>query len=114
MIPPFLIVHTLPPRQQHVFAQAQDMALALACFDQDVHCLFIGDGVEQLRRDQTSVLTKRLLSYAMYNLTPIIVCGESLRLRQLTTSDLIDIPMNIGDPDQVRQVLQLANSVLSF
>ena len=114
MIPPFLIVHTLPPQQQQSLAQAQDMALALACFDQAVQCLFIGDGVYQLLREQTSVFAKRLLSYSLYDLTPIMVCAESLRLRQLTTNDLIDLPMQLSDSDALQQMLQSTNSILSF
>jgi tRNA 2-thiouridine synthesizing protein C len=114
MISSFLIIHTLATRQQEAFAQAQDMTLALACFDQRVQCLFMGDGVYQLLREQTSMYTKRLLSYELYDLTPIIVCAESLRQRQLTTDHLIDLPMEIGNRDALQQVLQRANCVLSF
>ncbi len=114
MIAPFLIVHTLAPQQQQSLALAQDMALALTCFDQPVQCLFVGDGVYQLLREQTHVFAKRLLSYSLYDLTPIFVCAESLRSRQLTPTQLLELPIQVCEGDDLQRVLQRANSILSF
>jgi hypothetical protein len=114
MIKPFLIVHTLAPQQQQALALAQDMTLAMSCFDQPVQCLFMGDGVYQLLREQTHVFAKRLLSYGLYDLTPLYVCAQSLRLRQLTPEHLLELPMTHCENDALQQLLQRANSVLSF
>lgn len=110
----FLILHTQAPHQHNALALAQDMTLALSCFEQIVRCVFIGDGVYQLKAGQQHTLIKRLSSYNIYDLTPVYICQQSMQARALELDDLLNMPIKLCSQPDLHQLLQDAQGIVSF
>ncbi|HVL01862.1 MAG TPA: sulfurtransferase complex subunit TusC [Dongiaceae bacterium] len=114
-----LFINRQPPHSSLATREALDAALATAAFGVDTALLFLDDGVFQLRRQQQPAAAQLKAtapifeSLDLYGIEQRFVCAESLRLRGLSTDDLI-IPVQPLDADGVRALLTRFDHLLSF
>lgn len=96
----FMVVNRKAPHGTVYALEVLEMVLISAMFDQDVHVVFLDDGVWQIRRGQApAVLDMRDFSKTYralegYGVEKIYVEGESLAERGLTEQDLV-IPVEV-------------------
>ena len=90
----YLYILRQPPYQGALAREALDMVLATAAFDQQVSLLFINDGVFQLCTNQNSKtlqqknIEKTLQAFALYNISEIYYCQDSMDQRGLSVQDI--------------------------
>lgn len=96
-----------------------DMALAAASFDQSVKVIFLGDGVFQLLKSQTSNemieknIAKMISSFELFGICDIVVDKQSLQDRSLKHSDLIEsLPLQIST--DIKEVVNTADHIINF
>jgi tRNA 2-thiouridine synthesizing protein C len=90
-----LLVCRKPPYGNTLAKDAIDIALATAAYDQDLHIVFIGDGVWQLHPNQNSEhiqsknQQKLLSALPLYDINNLYVDAEALQQRNLGNCPLI-------------------------
>ena len=114
----FMIVNRRAPHGTVYALEVLEMVLISAMFDQDVHVVFLDDGVWQLRRGQTpGVLemkdfSKTYRALEGYGVEKIYVERESLAERGLAEENLV-IPVDIIARADMARLMDGMDVVLS-
>jgi len=99
--------------------EALEVVLIGAAFEQDVHLVFMDDGVFQLKKDQDTKglgvknFSPTYRALEMYDVEKVYVEKESLEVRGLTTDDLI-IPVEVLGTKEVSQMMGDMDVLLNF
>ncbi len=97
--------------------EAQDLSLALAAIEHEVTLLYRGAAVLQLFALQTPTAVKDFTQsqklFALYDISAVCVCLQSLQQYQLT-ADQLRIPLQVVDVPAQQQLLAAANHILVF
>ncbi len=115
----FLYVNRRAPYGTIYALESLEVVLIAAAFEQDVSLVFMDDGVYQIKKDQnTDAIGVKNFSPTYralegYNVEKLYVEKESLRSRGLTTDDLI-VPVQLVDKDQLAQLMEEQEVILSF
>jgi tRNA 2-thiouridine synthesizing protein C len=115
----FLYVNRRAPYGTIYALESLEVVLIAAAFEQDVSLVFMDDGVYQIKKDQNTDAigvknfspTYRALEGS--DVEKLYVEKESLRSRGLTTDDLI-VPVQLVDKDQLAQLMEEQEVILSF
>lgn len=100
--------------------EALDAVLAAAVYEQELSLLFMDDGVFQLLKHQEAraigqkSLSASLPALPLYGVETIYVHCESLELRKITTDDLVLDDIHMLNNQEVSQLLQEQDQLLSF
>jgi tRNA 2-thiouridine synthesizing protein C len=115
-----LLVNRNAPYGNSIARESLDVALAGALFNQQISLLFMDDGVFQLlnHQDADSIEQKNIASLLsvlpLYDVDKIYVHQGSLTERQLSSKDLIAIPIQALDTDAVKHLINQQDHLLSF
>jgi tRNA 2-thiouridine synthesizing protein C len=115
----FLYVNRRAPYGTIYALESLEVVLIAAAFEQDVSLVFMDDGVYQIKKDQnTDAIGVKNFSPTYralegYDVEKLYVEKESLRSRGLTTDDLI-VPVQLVDKDQLAQLMEEQEVILSF
>ncbi len=115
----FLYVNRRAPHGTIYAWEALEVVLIAAAFEQDVTLLFMDDGVFQLKKGQdTKALGIKNFSPAfraleMYDVEKLYAARESLEARGLTVDDLL-VPVEVLGPEQIAELMENQDVVLSF
>lgn len=96
-----------------------DMVLSAAVFDQQVHYIFMGEGVLQLRRgQQPAAIDAKDLSAAfsalpLYDVDSIHVEAEALQARGMSEQDLV-IPVKVATATEIARLINLSDAVFNL
>ena len=96
-----------------------DMVLSAAVFEQQVHYIFMGEGVLQLRRgQQPAAIDAKDLSAAfsalpLYDVDSIHVEAEALRVRGMSEQDLV-IPVKLAEAADIARLINLSDVVFNL
>ena len=99
--------------------ESLEVVLIAAAFEQDVTLVFMDDGVYQIKKEQnTDAIGVKNFSPTYralegYDVEKLYVERESLESRGLTTDDLI-VPVQVIDKDQVAELMEEQEVILSF
>ena len=115
----FMYVNRRAPYGTIYALESLEVVLIAAAFEQDVSLVFMDDGVYQIKKDQNTAAigvknfspTYRALEG--YDVEKLYVEQESLKSRGLTTDDLI-VPVQVVDKDQLAQLMEEQEVILSF
>jgi tRNA 2-thiouridine synthesizing protein C len=115
----FMYVNRRAPYGTIYALESLEVVLIAAAFEQDVSLVFMDDGVYQIKKDQNTAAigvknfspTYRALEG--YDVEKLYVEQESLHSRGLTTDDLI-VPVQVVDKDQLAQLMEEQEVILSF
>ena len=89
------ILHTQPSGSSVAGQEALECAFALSSLEIEVALLFQGDGIWQLMTDQNTAIngfkthSKSYSALPFYDITAVFVCEDSLKQRDIATSNLI-------------------------
>lgn len=115
----FLIVCRRPPYGESFAREALDAAMAAAAFDQRVAILFLGSGVTQLFKQQSSAtiaqksLEKQLSALPLYDVNEIYVDAEALHQYHVSANDL-SLPATPLNCDAIAALIARADIALNF
>jgi tRNA 2-thiouridine synthesizing protein C len=115
----FMLVNRKAPYGTVYALEALEVVLIAATFDQDVSLVFADDGVYSLLKGQdTKGVEMKNFSPIFraledYDVTQIYVEAESLRVRGLSTEDLL-IPVQVLDAKAMGGLMAEQQVVLSF
>lgn len=96
-----------------------DMVLSAAVFDQQVHYIFMGEGVLQLRRgQQPAAIDAKDLSAAfsalpLYDVDSIHVEAEALQARGMSAADLV-IPVKVASAADIAALINVSDAVFNL
>jgi len=96
-----------------------DMALASAVFEQNVCYLFLDDGVYQLLKGQDAgsieqkTLGNALETLALYGIENVYADEQSLRRRNIDSSDLIS-SMQLIDSKRIAEIIESSDTVFNL
>lgn len=96
-----------------------DMVLSAAVFDQQVHYIFMGDGVLQLRRGQQPAsidakdLSAAFSALPLYEVDSIHVEAEALHARGMSAQDLV-IPVTVAGAEDIARLINLSDTVFNL
>jgi tRNA 2-thiouridine synthesizing protein C len=115
----FMYVNRRAPYGTIYALESLEVVLIAAAFEQDVTLVFMDDGVYQIKRDQNTEAigvknfspTYRALEG--YDVEKLYVEKESLESRGLTTDDLV-VPVQVVDKDQLADLMEEQEVILSF
>ena len=113
----FLLRHS--PYASTLAREALDMALATAAFGNDVTLVFLNDGVYQLltaqdaQHKQRKNIAKTLDALALYDITHIYACADSLKQRGLDTRPLFSATQ-LASRDTLRTLIEHADNIISL
>ncbi len=114
----FLIVNRKAPHGTVYALEVLEMILISAMFEQDVHVVFLDDGVFQLRKDQAPErlemkdFSKTYRALEDYGVEKIFLERESMEERGLTPDDLV-IPVAVVDRKDMIALMDSMDVVLS-
>jgi tRNA 2-thiouridine synthesizing protein C len=115
-----LIVSRQPPYGSSLPREALDVALAAAVYDQNIGILFMDDGVFQLLNKQNpdtisqKNIASTLSALPLYGIENIYVHKQSLESRNLTIEELALDEIKILSTEDVAQLLDQQDHLLSF
>jgi tRNA 2-thiouridine synthesizing protein C len=115
----FMYVNRRAPYGTIYALESLEVVLIAAAFEQDVTLVFMDDGVYQIKKDQnTDAIGVKNFSPTYralegYDVETLYVEKESLASRGLTTDDLI-VPVQLVDKDQLAQLMEEQEVILSF
>jgi len=107
------------PYGQHGAKASLDMVLSAAVFDQQVHYIFMGEGVLQLRRgQQPGAIDAKDLSAAfsalpLYDVDSIHVEAEALQARGMSAQDLV-IPVKVASAADIATLIHHSDAVFNL
>jgi len=115
----FMYVNRRAPYGTIYALESLEVVLIAAAFEQDVTLVFMDDGVYQIKKDQNTEAigvknfspTYRALEG--YDVEKLYVERESLESRGLTTEELI-VPVQVIDKDQLAELMEEQEVILSF
>lgn len=107
-----LILFRKPPYGSSALKEARDAALAFAAFDQTVYALFMEDGVYQLLKDNKS--NQAFCAFPVYGIPEVKLCQDSLSERNLKLDQLLDIPCQLLDRQEIASLFCEADIILSY
>ncbi|WP_345291476.1 sulfurtransferase complex subunit TusC [Kangiella marina] len=93
-----------------------DIALMAAAFDMEICALFIDDGIYQLLRDQQPDIlhmknhSATFKALELYGIETVLVSSEDLRLRHLSTEQLMPVAEQ-AEPNKIQQVIAQSDFV---
>ncbi len=96
-----------------------DALLAASAYCENLHVLFVGDGVLQLLPDQqpSRILSKDYAPmfklFDLYDIEQVLVCQQSLIERGITEQALIT-EVQLVEHEDIQRRLQQADKILSF
>lgn len=96
-----------------------DIALASVVFDQEVHVVFLDDGVYQLCKDQDAsaiaykTLSNAIETFELYGVNRIYVDSSSLAERNLNENDLL-IPVEKIDKPAIADIISNSNTIINL
>jgi len=99
--------------------EALDATLAMGLFRQEITLFFLGDGIFQLLKNQSSddvyqkSLEKQINAFELYDIERIFVCAQSLEQRNIATSSLCTNVVCLS-PTEIQEVLSTQDTLLSF
>jgi len=114
----FMVVNRKAPHGTIYALEVLEMVLISAMFDQDVHVVFLDDGVQQLRKGQGPAalemkdFSKTYRALDGYGIEKIYVERESLTERGLGEDDLV-IPVELIDRAEMARLMDEMDVVLS-
>ncbi|SEH40584.1 sulfurtransferase complex subunit TusC [Magnetospirillum fulvum] len=118
VIKKFMVVNRKAPHGTIYALEVLEMVLISAMFDQDVHVVFLDDGVQQLRKGQSPAalemkdFSKTYRALDGYGIEKVYVERESLTERGLGEDDLV-IPVELIDRAEMARLMDGMDVVLS-
>ncbi|MDX1513126.1 MAG: sulfurtransferase complex subunit TusC [Gammaproteobacteria bacterium] len=115
----FAYVNRRAPHGTIYAQESLEVVLVGAAFDQDVSIVFLDDGVYQIRKDQdtsaigTKNFSKTFRALEMYDIEKLYVEKESMEARGLTEDDL-NVPVEVKTSEEIGQILEQQDVILSF
>lgn len=115
-----LFISRHAPYGSSIAKEALDAALAASVYDQDLSLLFMDDGVFQLLQHQEPFAIAQKSFAAMlpvlplYGIDNIYVHQESLKLRGITTDELVLEQVKLIDSCTVGKLMAEQDQLLSF
>ena len=115
-----LFINRHAPYGSSIAREALDAMLATAVYEQDLSLLFMDDGVFQLLKGQEAheiaqkSLSANLSALPLYGVEKIYVHYESLDSRALTPADLVLNEVKLLRNQDISQLLQKQDHILSF
>ena len=115
----FMYINRRAPYGTIYALESLEVVLIAAAFEQDVSLVFMDDGVYQIKKDQnTDAIGVKNFSPTYralegYDVEKLYVERESLESRGLTTDDLI-VPVELMDKDQLADLMEEQEVILSF
>lgn len=115
----FMYVNRRAPYGTIYALESLEVVLIAAAFEQDVSLVFMDDGVYQIKKDQnTDAIGVKNFSPTYralegYDVEKLYVERESLESRGLTTDDLV-VPVQIVDKEQLAELMEEQEVILSF
>lgn len=119
VIKKFMYVNRRAPHGTIYAQESLEVVLVGAAFDQDVSVVFIDDGVYQIRKDQdtsaigTKNFSKTFRVLEMYDVEKLYVEKESMQARGMTEDDL-NVPVEVKTSEEIGQLMEEQDVVLSF
>jgi tRNA 2-thiouridine synthesizing protein C len=114
----FLYVNRKAPHGTVYALESLEMVLIAAVFEQDVHVVFLDDGVFQLKKNQNpnalgmKDFSKTFRALETYDIENIYVERESMEARGLTPDDFL-IPVKVLDRNAMANLMNTMDVVLS-
>jgi tRNA 2-thiouridine synthesizing protein C len=114
----FLYVNRKAPHGTVYALESLEMVLIAAVFEQDVHVVFLDDGVFQLKKNQAPQelgmkdFSKTYRALDGYDIEKIYVEKESMEDRGVSTDDFI-IPVKVIDRKSMAELMDSMDVVLS-
>jgi tRNA 2-thiouridine synthesizing protein C len=115
-----LFINRHAPYGSSISREALDAVLAAAVYEQELSLLFMDDGVFQLLKHQEAgMIAQKSLSASLpvlplYGVERIYVHCESLDMRALTPTDLVLNEIQLLNSQQITQLLNEQDQILSF
>ncbi len=115
----FMYINRRAPYGTIYALESLEVVLIAAAFEQDVSLVFMDDGVYQIMKNQdTDAIGVKNFSPTYralegYDVEKLYVEKESLESRGLTTDDLI-VPVELMDKDQLANLMEEQEVILSF
>ena len=115
----FMYVNRRAPYGTIYALESLEVVLIAAAFEQDVTLVFMDDGVYQIKKGQnTDAIGVKNFSPTCralegYDVEKLYVERESLESRGLTTDDLV-VPVQVVDKDQLAELMEEQEVILSF
>lgn len=113
------ILHTVPSCSSLTGQEALECGLAFSSLELTVGLFFQGDGVWQLRENQTPELygfknhTKTYSALEFYDIESVFACKESMLQRRMTLDDCV-IPVQLLSLEEFHQQLLQFAQILKF
>jgi tRNA 2-thiouridine synthesizing protein C len=114
----FLYVNRKAPHGTVYALEVLEMVLISAMFEQDVHVVFLDDGVYQIRKNQAPSelemkdFSKTYRALEGYGIEKIFVEKESMEERGLGPDDFV-IPVAVIDRKEMTELMETMDVVLS-
>lgn len=118
MVKRFLYVNRKAPHGTVYALEELEMVLIAAMFEQDVHVVFLDDGVFQIKKNQSpgalemKDFSKTYRALEGYDIEKIYVEKESMDERGLSTDDFI-IPVEVLERAEIAALMDSMDVVLS-
>ncbi|MCO6413831.1 MAG: sulfurtransferase complex subunit TusC [Thiogranum sp.] len=115
----FMYVNRRAPYGTIYALESLEVVLIAAAFEQDVSLVFMDDGVYQIKKGQnTDAIGVKNFSPTYralegYDVEKLYVERESLESRGMTTDDLV-VPVQLVDKDQLAELMEEQEVILSF
>lgn len=115
----FMYVNRRAPYGTIYALESLEVVLIAAAFEQDVTLVFMDDGVYQIKKGQnTDAIGVKNFSPTYralegYDVEKLYVERESLESRGMTTDDLV-VPVQLVDKDQLAELMEEQEVILSF
>lgn len=115
----FMYVNRRAPYGTIYALESLEVVLIAAAFEQDVSLVFMDDGVYQIKKDQnTDAIGVKNFSPTFralegYDVEKLYVERESMESRGITTDDLV-VPVQVVDKDQLAELMEEQEVILSF
>lgn len=115
----FMYVNRRAPYGTIYALESLEVVLIAAAFEQDVTLVFMDDGVYQIKKGQnTDAIGVKNFSPTFralegYDVEKLYVERESLESRGMTTDDLV-VPVQLVDKDQLAELMEEQEVILSF
>lgn len=115
-----LVISRRAPYGTSLAREALDVTLAASVYDQDIGMLFMDDGVFQLIKNQNSEeitqknLSATLSALSLYGVDNIYAHKDSLEDRDLKINELIWDDIKILTSEDVKNLLDQQDHLLSF
>ena len=113
----FLLRHS--PYSSTLAREALDMALATAAFGNEVTLVFLNDGVYQLLTaqevapQQRKNIAKTLDALALYDITQVYACADSIKRRGLEAPHLF-AAAQLASQETLRTLIEHADNIINL